>query len=430
MTARRSRDFGAKFEAAGRLRHPNLVAALEADEDRSVHFLVMEHVEGRDLAHIVRERGKLPVAQAADCVIQAARGLEAAHAQGIIHRDIKPSNLMLDAAGTVRVLDLGLARITSAANPFGQVGESSLTGSGTYMGTADYMAPEQAEDSHAADHRSDIYSLGCTLYYLLTGHVPFQEKTILKRMMAHLERPAPSLTAARPEVPGILEAAYQKMMAKRPDDRPWSMADVITLLEPCKAAAVAPVTKKRPKLMVFNEPPRNQADPPKSDSKRRVSAHRDEHESAVLVPELGLDDLEMVVRPESPRDEPVDSPYSFQSTPYPFRKRGISRRSRLNSRLVAAAAALLFGAWLLGLAAYRLATDTGELLFETDRDDVQVVVKQSGNPVRFIDTKAGKRVTLDSGAYELALKNQSAGLKISPATLSLKRGEKVKVTIE
>ena len=111
----------------------------------------------------------MPVAQAIDCMIQAARGLEAAHAEGIVHRDIKPGNLMLDAAGTVRVLDLGLARLVDAANPFGKAAGARLTESGMYMGTIDFMAPEQAEDSHRVDHRADIYSLGCTLFYLLNG---------------------------------------------------------------------------------------------------------------------------------------------------------------------------------------------------------------------------------------------------------------------
>ncbi len=185
--------FKREVEAAGRLKHPNVVAALDADEDRGVHFLVMEYVEGSDLDDVVRHRGQLPLGQAVDFVIQAARGLEAAHSQGIVHRDIKPSNLMLDGAGTVRVLDLGLARIVDASNPFGQAAGARLTQSGTYMGTVDYMAPEQAEDSRKADHRADIYSLGCTLYFLLTGREPFVGDTILKRLMAHMERPAPML---------------------------------------------------------------------------------------------------------------------------------------------------------------------------------------------------------------------------------------------
>ena len=117
---------------------------------------------------------------------------------------------MLDSAGTVRVLDLGLARIVDAANPFSKTAAGRLTESGMYMGTVDYMAPEQAEDSHRVDHRADIYSLGCTLYYLLTGQEPFPGETVLKRLIAHMERPAPSLRTARPDVSPALDAAYQR----------------------------------------------------------------------------------------------------------------------------------------------------------------------------------------------------------------------------
>ena len=237
--------FKREVEAAGRLKHPNIVAALDADEDRGVHFLVMEYVEGSDLDHVVRHRGQLPLGQALDFMIQAARGLEAAHGQGIVHRDIKPSNLMLDGAGTVRVLDLGLARIADASNPFGQAAGARLTQSGTYMGTVDYMAPEQAEDARRADHRADIYSLGCTLYFLLTGREPFVGETVLKRLMAHMERPAPMLRAVRPDVPTGIEDVYQKMMAKRPSDRPESMTEVIRLLEMCKAAVAKPRRPRR-----------------------------------------------------------------------------------------------------------------------------------------------------------------------------------------
>jgi len=252
--------FKREIEAAGRLNHPNIVAALDADEDRGVHFLVMDYVEGRDLDRIVQASGPLPVVQAIECLIHAARGLEAAHAQGIVHRDIKPGNLMLDAAGNVRVLDLGLARIVEAANPFGQAAGNRLTQSGMYMGTIDYMAPEQAEDSRRADHRADIYSLGCTLYYLLTGREPFEAETILKRLMAHQERPAPKLRAARPDAPPALESVFQKMMAKRPAERPATMTESIALLESCKAsaadatAAAAEAPKSRPELKVFDEP--------------------------------------------------------------------------------------------------------------------------------------------------------------------------------
>ena len=142
-----------------------------------------------------------------------------------------------------------------------------------YMGTVDYMAPEQAEDSRRADHRADIYSLGCTLYYLLTGREPFVGETILKRLMAHQERPAPLLRAARPEMPAALEDAFQKMMAKRPADRPPSMTAVIALLEACRtAAAEAPRSSHR--LMVFDNAPADRPNRPGRAGTRRSSPPR------------------------------------------------------------------------------------------------------------------------------------------------------------
>jgi len=296
--------FRREVEAAGLLKHPNLVAALDADEDRGVHFLVMDYVEGRDLDRIVRERGPMPVGEAVDCLIQAARGLGAAHAQGIVHRDIKPANFMLDAAGTVRVLDLGLARLVDAGNPFNKTARGRLTESGVYMGTIDYMAPEQAEDSHRVDHRADIYSLGCTLHYLLTGQEPFLGATVLKRLMAHMERPAPSLRVARPDVPLALDAAYLKMMAKRPEDRPASMTEVIALLEASKTGpdlskgtGAAP-PKSKPELMVFNEQPLKRAGALRTKSEPSIFARPQEPEGLAVGDELSLEDLVMDVRPE------------------------------------------------------------------------------------------------------------------------------------
>ena len=264
--------FRREIEAARRLQHPNLVAAQDADEDRGVHFLVMDYIEGRDLDRIVRERGPLHDFQAIDYLAQAARGLGAAHAQGIIHRDIKPGNLMLDSSGKVHVLDVGLARIVDAQNPFNKSAVDRLTQSGVYMGTVDFMAPEQAEDPHHVDQRADIYSLGCTLFYFLTGRAPFPGETIIKRMMAHIQRPAPSLREARPDVSIGLDNAYQKMMAKRPEDRPASMTEVISLLQGSRHPAghvvgtVAPPAKSPPALTVHNETLPERAGPPETEA--------------------------------------------------------------------------------------------------------------------------------------------------------------------
>ena len=177
---------------------------------------------------------------------------------------------MLDAAGTVRVLDLGLARIVDGANPFGKAAGGRLTQSGMYMGTVDYMAPEQAEDSHRADHRADIYSLGCTLYYLLTGREPF-EGDDLKRLMAHQERPAPSLARHAARRLRALEAVYQKMMAKRPADRPGSMTAVIARLETCLSPAAETVPASRG-LMTLSGPVRN-SDVPSGEVVASAPAH-------------------------------------------------------------------------------------------------------------------------------------------------------------
>ncbi len=308
--------FKREIEAAGRLKHPNIVAALDADEDRGVHFLVMDYVAGSDLDRVVRERGPMPVVQAIDCVIQAARGLEAAHAQGIVHRDIKPGNLMLDTAGMIRVLDLGLARIVDAANPFSKTAAGRLTESGMYMGTVDYMAPEQAEDSHRVDHRADIYSLGCTLYYLLTGKEPFPGETVLKRLLAHMERPAPSIRALRPTVAPAVDSAYQKMMAKRPDDRPASMAEVIALLESCKASGVeveaqaGEAPKSRPELKVFNEPMLKRAGSAETKADPSIFAVGELRERTLIEHDLNLEDLVMDVRAGSPARAPSPSAYA------------------------------------------------------------------------------------------------------------------------
>jgi serine/threonine protein kinase len=220
--------FAREVEAAAKLEHPNIVPAYDAGsrEDGSL-YLVMKYIPGKNLRVKVKKEGPLSLAAAVDAICQVAAGLAFAHEQGVVHRDVKPSNLLIDLAGVVRVLDLGLARMKPTP---GEAETDDLTGSGSIMGTVDYMAPEQAMDARSADHRSDIYSLGCTLYFLLIGKAPFAAESMMSRLLAHREGPIPKLTELR-DVPEELEGIYQRMMAKRPDDRPQSMQELIDSLE-------------------------------------------------------------------------------------------------------------------------------------------------------------------------------------------------------
>jgi serine/threonine protein kinase len=222
--------FYQEVEVAAKLTHPNIVTAYDAGETRGLHFLVMEYVEGSDLSSYMSTNGPLGVEQAINVVLQAAKGLAYAHGLGIIHRDIKPANLLLDSKGTVKILDMGLARID---NPMADASteQNELTASGEVMGTVDYMSPEQAQDTRTADHRSDIYALGCTLYRLLVGKVPYGGDTTIKKILAHRDQLIPSLRAARPDVPEALDRIYQKMLAKNVGERTQSMAQVVAALE-------------------------------------------------------------------------------------------------------------------------------------------------------------------------------------------------------
>jgi serine/threonine protein kinase len=218
--------FQREVKAAARLLHPNIVTAFDAGEAGGVYFLVMEYVEGWDLAELPKERGPLSESDAISYILQAAKALQFAHSMGVIHRDIKPANLLLDHTGTVKVLDMGLARLDStSATP------SDLTHSGQVMGTVDFMAPEQANDTRHVDGRADIYSLGCTLYRIVTGQNVYRGETVVERMMAHRDKPIPSMRVARPDVSDALDQVFRKMVAKRPEDRYQTMDEVVTALQ-------------------------------------------------------------------------------------------------------------------------------------------------------------------------------------------------------
>lgn len=221
----------ARFEQearlAARLNHPNIVRTFDLDTAGSVHFIAMEYVEGIDLHAKVKRDGPLPVREAADSIRQAAVGLQHAHEEGLVHRDVKPANLMLDSRGTIKVLDLGLALAVAADEEDGSLTREHDE---KVLGTADYLAPEQATDSHLAERRSDIYALGCTLYYLLVGKAPFAQGNAAARMQAHLNKPPPNLLEQRPDVPIAIADLYFRMLQKDPAGRPQSAQEVADAL--------------------------------------------------------------------------------------------------------------------------------------------------------------------------------------------------------
>ncbi|QDU25638.1 Serine/threonine-protein kinase PknB [Anatilimnocola aggregata] len=229
--------FEREVEAAAKLVHPNIVVAYDAGHAKGQHFLVMEHVAGRDLSHIVASSGALPVAQAVDYIRQTAKGLAFAHSKGVVHRDIKPANLLLDQEGVVKILDMGLARFDDGAV------QDGLTKSGDVMGTVDYMAPEQAFDTRHADGRADIYSLGCTLYRLLTAQNMYEGESLVQKLMAHQQKPIPPLATQRPDAPKELVAIFERMVAKKPEARYQTMAEVEGALIALAAKASGPVAK-------------------------------------------------------------------------------------------------------------------------------------------------------------------------------------------
>ncbi len=228
-----ARRFLREVEVAAKLCHPNIVTAYDAGEQQGINYLVFEFVDGQNLAEIVKQYGPLSLPLATDVILQAAKALEYAHAQGVIHRDIKPSNLLLDDDGNVKVLDVGLARL-SCPMPEASDQSTELTVPGMLMGTVDYISPEQARNTRLANELSDVYSLGCTFYFLLTGQPPFGRGTAIERLLAHTEKPVPSLRKLCDEVPVKLDLLLQQMMAKLPSKRTASMSELIRRLEKLK----------------------------------------------------------------------------------------------------------------------------------------------------------------------------------------------------
>src|SRR5208337_3727811 len=204
--------------------HENLVRIYDFGESKGRYFLVMEYIEGKTIGNLIFEQGPMPAPTAARLVRQVALGLEHIHRKGLIHRDVNPYNILVTRDGTAKLADLGLA-IDLAE-------EDRVTRDGATVGTFDYVAPEQARHSHAADIRSDIYSLGCTLYHMISGHVPFPSPSLPEKLFAHQALEPMPLNQLNPHIPAGFVEVVQRMMRKLPEERYATPLQVAQALEP------------------------------------------------------------------------------------------------------------------------------------------------------------------------------------------------------
>jgi serine/threonine protein kinase/WD40 repeat protein len=330
--------FLGEIRHAAQLHHSNVVTAYSVLRIGESLVLAMEYVEGLDLAQMVKARGPLPVAHACNYIHQAASGLQHAHEQGMVHRDIKPSNLMLTRQGNramIKVLDFGLAKVKSE----GMV-EGGLTHEGQMLGTPEYVAPEQTIDARNADIRADIYSLGCTLYYLLTGAPPFQANSLYELLQAHHSMDAMPLNLARPEVPVELAALVARMMAKEPERRLQTPAEVGKALMPFFKKGTAASVGSKPDLSQVGQPQPKTATP----GARSVSAQPSTRKAPVHLPKDSAG---------TPRHDPVWASLveleETESGSPPTGPASDARRQRPQWFWPAIAAAAGFAAVLLGI---------------------------------------------------------------------------------
>lgn len=394
--------FQREVEAAAKLTHPNIVTAHDADEAKGVHFLVMEYVEGQDLHVLVKEHGTLSVPRAVDYMVQAARGLEYAHSQGVIHRDIKPHNLLLDKTGTVKILDMGLARIEEAVGSSDATANEGLTQSGQVMGTLDYMPPEQALDTSTVDVRADIYSLGCTLHYLLIGRPPYSGDTVGKKIVAHRENPIPSLGELRGDVPQQLDAVFQKMLAKKPEDRQQSMAEVIARLQAC-------VLPQGSMLAAPSFPPSSASYAETMDLKQEETA------------------------PPAPLSSPLDELFAGESIQISERLIAPSRRYRRRWTkqqkilMASVAGGVVFVFLLLGVI-LTMRTSEGTLVVEISEPDatVQVLNEQGKVLIERNGQKGTLSVGVDPGKRRLRVEKD--GFAVFAKEFTIVAGEKETIT--
>ncbi len=393
--------FQREMRVIGQLSHPAIVQATDAGEVDGTHFLVMEYVEGCDLNTLAKVCGPLSIADACEITRQAALGLEYAHQQGIVHRDIKPSNLMLSRTPNVslKILDLGLALLSGVQAPVDE-----LTTVGQLMGTLDYMAPEQLEDSHLVGPRADIYALAATLFRLLTGFSPFaneHRKTPLQKLRALATQAAPPIRERRADLPIDLAAIIDRALSRDPAERFVSMNEFATAIAPWSAghdlSQLVGHVSNVPGPAIESPSLRHQ---PRSHVRQNVG----ESPNAPRSGERGYEIKDtQIARSGYVENVPHGSP---------------PRRS-----LLIAIAVLFLAA--LGIV-ITIETNQGTLIVESLRDGVEVRVKKSGKSVERLELTTGpKSAKLAAGEYEIEIVGDADGLKIQNGKFVLKRGDTV-----
>ena len=417
--------FHREVKVAAQLDHPNIVTAYDADETYGVHYLVMQLVEGGDLASMVKQNGPLPIATAVDCIMQAARGLEYAHSKGVIHRDIKPSNMLMDEMGTVKLLDMGLARINTEAEGTEET-QDELTVTGRVMGTAEFMAPEQAHNTRDADERSDIYSLGCTLCYLLTGRPPYRGDSAISKIVAHMNEPIPSLRKRRPGIPKRLDAVFAKMIAKSPDDRQQTMLEVVQDLQRCDRKDEATVPIARPAAVGSEQAQDWLAESPSSAMDDPLAwLEPASSESPADAPSPETADLAETAAYRPVKKKPkLKSRGKKRSTPPPEPPKPTFSKPKLIAGGVAAAVALL----LLGSVVLKFKTPAGTLVIEVDQPGAEVSVDDGKYIITAPDDPTPIEIAVDEGKHTLRV--TKAGFKTETREFSMESGGKEAVTVK
>lgn len=403
--------FEREMRAVGALDHPHIVRAYDAGEADGLHFLVMELVVGLDLASLLSRVGRLPVPDACEVVRQAALGLQHAHEHGMVHRDIKPSNLMLTRSGQVKILDLGLA-LLAAGDPH----PGELTGSQQVMGTLDYMAPEQCLDTHAVDIRADIYSLGATLYKLLTGTAPFSGERVLgpmQKMLALTTREAPPVTTYCEAVSPELLAVVDLLLARDPSQRFATPQEV--------AQALAPFAHGADLVALFLAA--SSLPPPAPTSGATDMPHGSGVESALDSTPSSQDETSTLTGPvRLPYVSPGGGPHNAGRAPQELSR----RRTR---RIVSVTAALTL--LVLAIAAWSMLTPRGDVRIVVPADvaeDLQVRLLRNGT-TRVVDATDGWSVQLAEGDYQIELQGGSDRFEADRQSVAVLSSQTAVVTV-